>query len=73
MTDCNKNDRRGIGGGVFLLGLGVYFLAINYDILPDVSNSWPVLLILVGLCLVVGNVFGKRRKDSFPDEPGRVN
>ena len=73
MTDCNKNDRRGIGSGVFILGLGLYFLAVNYDYLPAINDSWPVLIILVGIGLILGNVFRKRNRDSFPDQPGRPN
>ena len=69
MADCTKNDRRGIGSGVIILGIGLYFLAVNHGYLPPVSMSWPLLLVVFGLGLIFGNLFRKRTPDSNPPPP----
>jgi hypothetical protein len=73
MTNCNKDDRRGIGGGVMILGLGLYFLAVNNGYLPPVEDSWPVILILVGLALIFGNLFRRKSGDQESNRPGPTN
>lgn len=68
MTDCKKDDARGsIIGGVIVLGVGLYFLAMNMDMIPGPGDSWPIFLIIVGLALVIGNLFRRKSNDSGPD------
>ena len=66
MTDCNKDDGRGsMVGGIIVLGVGLYFLAWNMDIIPDPGESWPIFMIIVGIALVIGNLFkNKSTNDS---------
>ena len=55
--------------GIILLGIGVLFLLNNFDIL-FIEESWPFILIVVGLALLVGAVFRKRDSEqSEPTEP----
>ena len=65
MTDCKKDDSRGsMVGGIIILGVGLYFLAWNMDIIPDPGESWPIFLIIVGVALVVGNLFKSKPTDD---------
>ncbi len=60
MTDCKKDDGRGsMVGGIIILGVGLYFLAWKMDIIPHPGESWPVFMIIVGIALVIGNLFKK--------------
>lgn len=61
------DDRRGmLIGGVITLGIGVVFLLVNFDIIPNVGKMWPIFPIIVGIALIVG-AFVKRR--GGPDAP----
>ena len=65
MTDCKKDDGRGsMVGGIIILGVGLYFLAWNMDIIPDPGESWPIFMIIVGIALVVGNLFKKKPEND---------
>ena len=65
MTDCKKDDGRGsMVGGIIVLGVGLYFLAWNMDIIPDPGESWPIFMIIVGLALVIGNLMKKKTGDD---------
>lgn len=69
MTNCKKDDGHGsMVGGIIVLGIGLYFLAWNMDMIPHPGESWPVFLIIVGIALVIGNLF-KKRSDSDPNPP----
>jgi di/tricarboxylate transporter len=48
---CFRCRARGITGTVFLITLGVLFLLGNYNIIYF-GKSWPVLLIVAGLCML---------------------
>jgi hypothetical protein len=45
--------RHGLTGGLIVLGLGLYFLLVNLDILPPARKTWPVILIVVGVVLII--------------------
>ena len=59
-TKSRERDDR-ITGGVIVLGIGVVFLLTNLDVLPHLGRSWPAFLIVVGLAIIVGSMFGKRK------------
>lgn len=70
MSDCRKNDSRGsIVSGIIVLGVGLLFLGVNMDILPSMSQSWPVFLVIVGVALIVGNLLKKRASDQDQAPP----
>lgn len=70
MSNCSKHDGRGsIVGGIIVLGVGLYFLGVNWDYLPPVSDSWPFFLVIVGVALIVGNFFRPWRRDHEPQPP----
>jgi hypothetical protein len=67
MSDYTKRDGRGsIVSGVIVLGVGLYFLGVNWDFLPPVGDSWPFFLVIVGVALIVGNLY---RREQSADEP----
>ena len=45
-------------GGLIVTGVGVFFLLVNFDLIPDMGKMWPVLPIIVGVSLLVTS-FGK--------------
>lgn len=65
-TDKKKDDRNDkIIGGAILIGIGLIFLLINFDIIPSLSDTWPLFIIVVGVALIVGS-FRKKKKE--PDQ-----
>lgn len=66
----NKGDdwaRRGLNiGGIILIGIGGLFLTINMGWMPFISDSWPVILIVVGISLIIG---GFKKPQKKGDEP----
>ena len=65
--DYKSHHRRSgnIIWGVILIGMGTLFLLMNLDILPDMSDMWPVVIIIVGLALTIGAFV---RKDKMTAE-----
>lgn len=51
-------------GGTIVLGIGILFLLINLDILPSMRDSWPLILIIVGLTLIIGSFFKKKHSEE---------
>lgn len=64
MNDVGNEDRNfylgrsrhNLTGGLIVLGLGLYFLLVNLDILPPARKTWPVILIVVGVVLIVSKL-----------------
>jgi hypothetical protein len=64
-SEHNKNDRSGhYIGGMILIGLGALFLLINFDIIPSWGESWPAILIIVGLGLIIGGLTRKKKSEE---------
>ncbi len=62
MTDVAKHERnrkRPIISGVIWLGLGLYLLALHEGLAPGIEDSWPVIIVIVGLAIIVGAFFRK--------------
>jgi hypothetical protein len=63
MADKNEfeeKDLRGrMIGGIILTGIGLLFLLHNLNVI-DFGDSWPFILIIVGLSLLVG-AFAERK------------
>ncbi len=55
-TDGKKSSHYNLTGGLIVLGIGLFFLLVNVDILPPVSKSWPLILIVVGVVLIVSKI-----------------
>jgi len=76
MSDYTKSDHRGsMVSGIIILGVGLYFLGVNYEYLPPVGDSWPFFLVIVGVALIFSNLFRKRRTDNnggMPPSPPQV-
>ena len=64
MNDLGTHDRNsrtgrfnhGMTGGLIVLGLGLYFLLVNLDLLPPARKTWPVILIVVGAVLIISKL-----------------
>jgi hypothetical protein len=69
MSDYTKGDGRGsVVSGIIILGIGLYFLGVNWEYLPPVGESWPFFLVIVGAALIAGNLF-KRRSSAGESGP----
>ena len=72
MTE-EKNDRHGkLIGGIILIGIGLVFLLSNWEIIPDFSESWPIVIIVIGVALLLGaRRKGEEKKatEQQPEEP----
>ncbi len=56
-----KDDVTGMMiGGIIVTGIGLLFLLANLGILPSMEDSWPVIMIIVGVAIMVG-AFTKKR------------
>lgn len=73
-----KKEKRGRGkgsitAGFILVGMGLLFLLSNLNIIPDLEETWPLILIIVGAALLIGALRDKRTSDSMtplpPSEP----
>lgn len=63
--EAKRDDRSGpLIGGCILIGFGLLFLLINLDILPSIAESWPIIIIIIGLALIIGGFAGRKRPDS---------
>ncbi len=61
----SSEDRSGtIIGGVILIGLGTLFFLINTGVLPNWGRSWPGILIIVGVALLIGSLFRKQKRTN---------
>ncbi|MCP4703204.1 MAG: hypothetical protein GY865_01220 [candidate division Zixibacteria bacterium] len=68
MTDMEKNDAESRSGqmigGLIVLGVGSLFLLVNYDIIPPLDESWPFFMIIVGVSLIAGALFKKKKRSE---------
>ena len=64
MTMTNRQQKpprkRPIISGFVWLGLGLFLLGITTESLPPLQDSWPILIIIIGLALILGTVFRKK-------------
>ena len=75
MTE-EKDDRHWkLIGGIILIGIGLVFLLSNWGIIPDFSESWPIVLVVIGFALLLGAIrkcekgnktFEQKPKDLHP-------
>ncbi len=59
--------KRGILSGIILIGFGIYFLLLQYNIqlIADLY-TWPTLLIIVGVAFLAQAYGGKQYEFIFP-------
>ena len=65
MTDHKeKEDRRGmVIGGLIVLGIGLVFLLGNLGIIPYIDQTWPLILVVIGLALLIGAAVKKDKPE----------
>lgn len=73
MTEQYVQKKRPIGAGIFLIGLGLIILGIQNGILPDWDESWPIILIVLGLGLLIRGMVTKRPSKSHFDPNSSQN
>lgn len=60
MQEVDANEKKSypynLTGGLIVLGIGLFFLLVNLDILPPVHKTWPLILIVVGAALIVSKI-----------------
>jgi hypothetical protein len=70
---CEKESSHGsMIGGIIVLGIGVVLLLSNLRIIPDFEDTWPLILVIVGIALIIGAVF-KRNQIRKKGEKGPHN
>ncbi|MBD3298144.1 MAG: hypothetical protein GF341_05770 [candidate division Zixibacteria bacterium] len=63
-TEEAKKHRNEMVTGLILFGLGIIFLLNSFDIV-DIGESWPLILVVVGLSLIAGSL----RRDAAGRSP----
>ena len=69
-----EEDRRGLViGGLIVLGVGLIFFLGNMGIIPHAGQTWPLILMVVGVALLIGALIKKEpdKKDTY--EPPNEN
>ena len=64
-----KKKRRPIISGFFWLLLGLFLLGQSYDVIPSLENSWPILIIILGLAILLGTVVRGRKRGPESSQP----
>jgi hypothetical protein len=65
-----EEDRWGVLiGGLITLGVGVTFLLINLNIIPRISEMWPMIPIVVGVTLIIGSFFKGKKSGKSEQSP----
>ena len=63
MSDQEVKQKRGDSGnifvGVIIVGVGLLFLLINLEVLPEMDKSWPGFIIIVGLAFILSSFFNR--------------
>jgi hypothetical protein len=68
-TKCEK--RRPIISGVIWLGLGLFLLARQAELVPSISQSWPVILVIIGIAIICGAFFRRPQPtDPYSQQSG---
>jgi len=65
-TKYRHSPRRPVFSGAFWLGLGLYLLALSNRWVPGPEDSWPLLLVVIGVALIAGALI-KRRPQEISD------
>lgn len=62
-SDSSPESRGPLVAGLLLIFLGGYFLLERFGLIPPFQTSWPVMLVIVGLALVVTYIasYGRRQ------------
>lgn len=65
MNDQSQNLIRAVTGPIILITVGVLFLIDKFSQF-GFGQTWPVLLIVIGILKLLG---GRRRRDAFYQPP----
>ena len=64
-----EDDRRGmVIGGLIVLGIGLVFLLGNLGVIAHVGETWPLILVVVGVALLIGAIVKKEPKEKDKSE-----
>ena len=78
-----KKKSKGNGSmtaGFIMIGIGLVFLLSNMGVIPDIDETWPLFLIIVGAALLIGALRARNAPDpvtpiapSEPTPPAPIN
>jgi hypothetical protein len=68
-TTTKKHKRRPIISGFFWLLLGLFLLGQSYDLIPSLEDSWPILIIILGLAILLGTVVRGKKRGPESSQP----
>jgi membrane protein DedA with SNARE-associated domain len=70
---CEKESCCGsIIWGIIVMGIGVVLLLSNLRVIPDFEDTWPLILVIIGIALIISAVF-KRSQIKKKEERGPHN
>lgn len=61
-------ERRPITSGVIWLCIGLYLLALSNNWIPRPNESWPLLLVIIGVALIA-KAFFRRGQSAGSENP----
>ena len=65
MGDKKSDEVRGYRiGGVILIGIGLLFLAVQMGWIPYLQHTWPLILIIIGVALLIGSIRVRRPRNE---------
>jgi len=68
-NSARRGNRSSIVSGVIILGIGLYFLGVNWEYIPPPDESWPFFLVIVGVALIIGQIVRSSGQDKNPPPP----
>ncbi len=62
--DEDKDNSGMVIGGVIIAGVGILFLLVNFDVIPNLGKTWPIFLVILGIALLAGGIIKRRNRDE---------
>ncbi|HWO56389.1 MAG TPA: DUF5668 domain-containing protein [bacterium] len=64
-----NHSKGSLTAGFILVGVGLVFLLSNLNVIPDLGETWPLFLIIIGASLVLGALRDRRSSDTQDPNP----
>lgn len=66
---CGKDSCHGtMIWGIIILGIGVVFLLSNLRVIPDFEETWPLILVIIGIALLISAVVKRNKVEKKSGE-----
>ncbi len=63
-----REEGRPLISGIIWLGLGLLLLGVSTGVLPELEYSWPAILIIIGMAILVSNL-KRKHPPTTPQTP----